>query len=87
MSSVKVIRMKRKLVKSTSEAIDALGGTAKAAAALGRSKQSISNYRVARRLPPELFLLATKALEDAGYRVRPQLFGILPLPPAEDDVA
>ena len=70
---------------TASEVIDALGGTAAAAALAARVYQSVkpslsavSNWRKAGRLPAATFLVFTTELAGRGYRASPTLWSIAP---------
>lgn len=71
---------------TSSEVIDALGGTAATAALASPgaprgvcSLQSVTNWRSAGRLPAYTFLLFTTALNARGYRAPSMLWGIAPV--------
>ena len=73
-------------LETSSEVIDALGGTSAAAALASPgapggvcSLPSVSNWRVSGRLPPYTFLLFTTALNGRGYRAPSMLWGIAPV--------
>src|SRR4051794_6965420 len=70
---------------TSSEVIDALGGTSAAATLASRgapggfcSLPSVSNWRSAGRIPPYTFLLFTTELIARGYRASPMLWSIAP---------
>jgi len=65
-----------KRLKTVDDVIAALGGTTNTAKVLGRSAQSVSNMRIAGRMPSATFLRALRALRKAGYDAPPELWGI-----------
>lgn len=68
------------ILKSASDVIDALGGTAAMARLTSRRMQSVSNWRAEGRLPAETFLVVGRALEDIGKSAPPSIWGIAAAP-------
>jgi hypothetical protein len=71
---------------TSSEVIDAVGGTAAAAALAATasptgicSLPSVSNWRSSGRLPPYTFLVFTNELATRGFRASSMLWGIAPV--------
>ncbi len=56
--------------------IDELGGTASVAALTGLGSSTVSNWRSRGRIPAELFLVVSGALEGKGKQADPSLFGM-----------
>jgi hypothetical protein len=63
---------------TTSEVIDALGGTAAVARLTGRSMQAVSNWRERGRFTAAAYDPITKALSDIGRRAHPSVWKSLP---------
>jgi hypothetical protein len=70
--------MQVRSLHTVDEVIDALGGTAVTARLTGRSLQAVSNWRFAKRLPADLFLLLSRALSEKGATAPPSLWGMEP---------
>ncbi len=66
---------------TTSEVIDALGGTAKVARLMKRRPQAVSNWRDRPAFPPETFLAFRTALETIGHAAPPKLWRMEISPP------
>lgn len=56
------------------EVIEALGGTAAAAALIGVSAPAVSNWRERGKIAPDKFLLVREALKSLGKDVDPCVF-------------
>jgi len=75
-----------KVLGTSGEVIDALGGTsntARIAASVspsGCSPQRVTNWRGSGRLAPFTFLIFTDELTARGFRAPPELWGIKPPP-------
>lgn len=65
------------MLETVGEIIDALGGNAKAGALVGVGASAVSNWRSRGRIPAELFLAFSTALESLGKRANPALFGMV----------
>jgi hypothetical protein len=63
-------------VSTPSEAINALGGTVAVARLTGKSPQSVTNYRQAKRFPSDIYLIMKTALRIKGYDAPSTLWGI-----------
>ncbi len=66
-----------KALSSTSEVIDALGGTTATRLITGRSGSTASNWRARKRFPPDTFLVLKAELQARGYTAPPALWGIV----------
>jgi DNA-binding transcriptional regulator YdaS (Cro superfamily) len=64
------------VLKTPNEVIDALGGTNKAAARLGKEPTAVSQWRKRNRIPPELFLSVSSVLQADGKSAAPEVFGM-----------
>jgi hypothetical protein len=56
--------------------INELGGTSATAKITGRKDQHVSNWRAARRLPANTFLILQAELRERGKTAPPSLWGI-----------
>jgi hypothetical protein len=63
-------------LKTVDEVIDALGGTTATARLTGRTLSAVSNWRSTKRLPADLFLMLSKALDERGAMAPPSLWGM-----------
>lgn len=63
-------------LQTASDVINAIGGTAATAALTGRKMPAVSNWRKSNRIPSELFLVVSQAIEQRGARVVPSVFGM-----------
>lgn len=64
---------------TASDVIDAVGGTAAAAALTHqRSLSNVSNWRATNRLPPKTYLQFSAELSARGLSASPTLWGIAP---------
>jgi hypothetical protein len=63
-------------LKTTSDVIDEFGGTVAFSRLIGKSKQSVSNYRASGRFPPETFLFVTAELRRRRRSAAPSLWGM-----------
>ena len=63
---------------SADAVIDALGGSAVTARLTGRTMQAVSNWRSAKRIPPEFYLLMVSALKEKGKTAPQSLWGMEP---------
>jgi len=61
---------------TSSEFIDALGGTTAVARLTGSSPQSVANWRARGSIPPSVYLVLAAHAQGAGVRVDPTIFGI-----------
>lgn len=61
---------------TSSEVIDALGGTSATARLTGRKPQHVTNWRASGRLPADTFLIVKKELKAIGHDAPPSLWGI-----------
>ena len=65
-------------LRSTSDVIDALGGTAAVAALTGRTMQAVSNWRVRGLFTASTYLVITDALAGKGKRAEAALWRSVP---------
>lgn len=63
------------MLNSVDDVIEALGGTAAAAALLGVGSPAVSNWRLRGKVPQEYFLLVGGALKGLGKEADPAVFG------------
>lgn len=63
------------MLDTVDKIIEALGGTHKAAAALGVVPSAISNWKARGRIPSAQFFAITAALRESGSEAAPGLFG------------
>jgi hypothetical protein len=64
-------------LQTASDVIDALGGTAATARLTGRRYDTaVSNWRATGRLPPDTFVVITKALKDRDKTAPLSLWGM-----------
>jgi len=68
--------MKIRRLRTTSEVIDVLGGTVKAAGIMKRKPQHITNYRSTGRFPPDTYLIVIAELGKRNCTASPSLWGI-----------
>jgi hypothetical protein len=68
--------MMRDALTTSDQVIDALGGTAEAGRIVGQSIATVCNWRARKRIPPEHFLIVSKALKTIGRAVSPEVFGM-----------
>jgi len=68
------------MLKSVDEVIDALGGTAAAAAVLGMSRNGVSTWRARGRIPPDSFKIISEELCKRRLRASPAVFGFREAP-------
>lgn len=66
-------------LQTASDVVKALGGPAKAGRLTGRSMQAAWNWTAENKLPADLYLLITKALERDGKTAPASLFGMAAL--------
>ena len=64
------------MLRTPDEVIYVLGGTTKTGIVTNASPQSVSNWRRAKRIPPQYFVAVSKALEGTGNTVSPEVFGM-----------
>lgn len=62
-------------LKSASQIIDELGGTAAVSALTGRPQAQISRWRKWNKFPPQCYLIMTAALAVRGHYAAPSLWG------------
>lgn len=62
---------------TTSDVIDALGGTTRVARLTGRKLAAVSNWRDKTSFPPATFLVMQHALRDAGAKAPATLWNML----------
>lgn len=60
-----------------SEVIRALGGPTAVGRIVGRSPQSVVNWRAAKTFPPDTYLAISSALKEKGYDAPPSLWRML----------
>lgn len=72
---------------TTSEVIDALGGTTRVARLTGRKLAAVSNWREKQSFPPSTFLVMQAALAKAERSAPATLWGMLVPPAALSDEA
>lgn len=60
--------MSMRTLSTTSEVIDALGGTAEVARLTGRKLNAASNWHQFQTFPPDTFLTMQEALSDIGIK-------------------
>lgn len=63
-------------LQTADEVIDALGGTAATARLTKRKDQHVSNWRAARRLPPNTYLVIQRELVARRLSAPPSIWGI-----------
>lgn len=63
-------------LQTVDEVIDQLGGTAATARLTARKDQHVSNWRAAKRLPADTFLILRAALAERGLTAPARLWGI-----------
>lgn len=63
-------------LQTAREIIEELGGPTAVGRIVGRSVQSIVNWRAKNRLPPDTFLLLSAALQEKQISAPPSLWGI-----------
>lgn len=63
-------------LQTAGEVIDALGGTAATARITGRKDQHVSNWRAAKKLPADTFLILQAELRARELDAPPSLWGI-----------
>ena len=68
-------------LSSVEAVIEALGGAREMATRLGLKANTVGNWPLRGRIPPEHFLAVTEALKASGRIPDPQVFGMKP--PAE----
>lgn len=68
--------MRIRELTTASEVIDALGGTVRFGALIGRRKQNVSNYRASGRLPTTTILIVSDELRKIRCRASPKIWGI-----------
>jgi hypothetical protein len=61
---------------TASDVIDALGGTGATARIARRTPQTVSNWRLVNKLPPQTFLTISQELRSRGMDAPPSLWGI-----------
>lgn len=66
------------LISSAGEVIDALGGATQMAARLNQKPNTVGNWRLRGKIPPEHFLAVSEALRASGKAVSPEVFGMKP---------
>lgn len=71
------------MLETVGSIIDELGGTRAVAALTGFGSSAVSNWRSRGRIPAELYLVFSQALDMAGKRADPALFGMTPVTGAE----
>ena len=62
------------VLTTTDDVLETLGGTFKAAQRLGKTPQSVSNWRARKSIPPELYLVISDLLRREGKTVDPSVF-------------
>lgn len=75
------------VLRTPDAVIDALGGTFKAAEKLRRTPQAVSNWRLRQRIPSELFLSVSDALQAEGKTAAPEVFGMAVPDEGADEIA
>lgn len=63
-------------LRTASEVIDALGGTAETARLTGKKDQHVSNWRAYGLLPSSTFLILQAELRDRDLSAPPSIWGI-----------
>jgi hypothetical protein len=79
-----------KRLNTTSEVIDALGGTTAFARLSGKKAQHVTNWRASGRFPAELFLVHSRILGENAIEAPVSLWGIktdVPRTPGQQAVA
>lgn len=61
---------------TANDVIDQLGGTTATARLTGRKAQHVTNWRKAKRLPADTFLILSKELEHRGLTAPAEVWGI-----------
>jgi hypothetical protein len=64
------------MLKTASEVIEALGGTTKAARRLGQQPNTVGNWKMRGRIPPDYFLAVHGVLLELDEQVSPDIFGM-----------
>lgn len=66
--------MTTSILTTTSEVVDALGGTRAVAALTGRTGTAVSNWKARRRFPPETYVLLSHELLNLGLQAPARLW-------------
>jgi hypothetical protein len=64
------------LLESAEEVIKRLGGPTAVGRIVGRSVQSVVNWRIANKLPADTFLILQAELRDRNLQAPPSIWGI-----------
>jgi DNA-binding transcriptional regulator YdaS (Cro superfamily) len=64
------------ILTSVEAVIEAMGGPTKTAAQLGQRPNTVSNWKLRNKIPPEHFLAVSEALKASGAVPDPQIFGM-----------
>jgi hypothetical protein len=64
-------------VETVADAIAKLGGPTATGKLVGRSAQSVVNWRAANKFPGDTYLILSAALEDRGLRAPPSMWGLI----------
>lgn len=67
--------MKREILRTVDDVIDAFGGTTVVAKWLGIRHTAVSNWRAEQAIPNGWHLRFWLEAQDLGYRIDPRLFG------------
>lgn len=62
-------------LRTSTEIIDQLGGTAEVSRLTGKRMQNVSRWKGENRFPPDTYLCMTQALEERGHRAPVSLWG------------
>jgi hypothetical protein len=68
--------MARKQLKTAGDVLDALGGNARAAEALGETRFTVGMWRMRERIPAENFLNVTSLLDELGLTAHSSVFNM-----------
>jgi hypothetical protein len=69
--------MEARHLTTAEDVIRTLGKPTQVGRLVGRSAQSVVNWRRAKRLPADTFLVLSKELEQRGYTAAPSVWGIM----------
>lgn len=76
--------MKRELLQTVDSVVEALGGDDVVSSWLGVGRTAVCNWRARKCIPPGWHMPIWLTLQERGYRVDLDVFGLRDLPPLED---
>lgn len=79
--------MPTQILTTATAVIDELGGTTAVAKLVGKTPQSVTNWRAANRLPAETFLVLSAALKKLKREAPSSLWGIREAPKQQERAA